>query len=57
MMCATLLKPEKTECPRQAVYRASEGIFNGMRRRYEMTLRWALRHPRFMLPLIAGHVW
>ena len=50
MMCATLLKPEKTDAHGR-LYRASERIFNGMRRRYDVTLRWALRHPRFMLTL------
>ena len=51
MMCATLLRPNEAE-PTDAVYRASERFFNWMHRRYEMTLRWALRHPRFMLTLI-----
>jgi multidrug efflux pump len=49
MMCATLLKTERTH---GALYRASERIFDGLHHRYEMTLRWALRHPRFMLALI-----
>jgi multidrug efflux pump len=51
MMCATLLKPEKTD-GRGPVYRASERIFNGMRHLYDISLRWALRHSRFMLALI-----
>ena len=50
MMCAALLKPEKTHT-RGRLYGASERIFNGMRRRYDVTLLWALRHPRFMLTL------
>ena len=50
MMCATLLKPEKTDA-HGYLYRASERIFNGMRQRYDVTLRWALRHSRFMLIL------
>jgi len=49
MMCAKLLKTERTH---GALYRTSERIFNGMRRRYDVTLRWALRHSRFMLALI-----
>src|SRR5512136_610203 len=49
MMCARLLKIERTH---GAIYRASERIFNGLHRRYDMTLRWALRHSRFMLALI-----
>jgi len=51
MMCATLLKPEKTD-GHGTLYRASERIFNGMRHRYDVTLLWALRHSRFMLALI-----
>ena len=51
MMCAKLLKPEKPDAHGPA-YQASERIFNGMRHRYDMTLRWALRHPRFMLALM-----
>jgi len=51
MMCATILRPLKNNA-HGALYRASERIFNGMRRRYDVTLRWALRHPRFMLTLM-----
>ena len=43
MMCATILKTEKQA--HGALYRASERIFDGMRRRYDVTLRWALRTP------------
>jgi hydrophobe/amphiphile efflux-1 (HAE1) family protein/NodT family efflux transporter outer membrane factor (OMF) lipoprotein len=50
MMCAMLLKPEKPNT-HGSLYRASERIFNGVRRRYDVTLRWAIRHPRFMLTL------
>jgi multidrug efflux pump len=50
MMCALFLKPEK---PRAHgwLYRASERAFHWMLSRYETTLSWALRHPRFMLAL------
>ena len=51
MMCAKLLKPEQPDA-HGPLYRASERIFNGMRHRYDVTLRWALRHPRFMLALM-----
>jgi multidrug efflux pump len=51
MMCATLLKPEKMD-GHGRVYRASERIFNGMRHLYDVSLRWALRHSRFMLALL-----
>ena len=48
MMCATLLKPEG---PREHgwLFRLSESSFDFLHRRYEVTLRWALRHSRFML--------
>ncbi len=48
-MCAKLLRSERAH---GALYRASERIFNGMRHLYDVTLRWALRHSRFMLALI-----
>ena len=51
MMCATILRPLKNNA-HGTLYRASERIFNGMRRRYDVTLRWALRHPRLMLTLM-----
>ena len=63
MMCATLLKsgvisgtdlsrPRK----RRWLYRASESAFNRMHALYETSLRWALRHPRFMLTLTLSMV-
>jgi hydrophobe/amphiphile efflux-1 (HAE1) family protein len=51
MMCAALLRPGKTGAHGR-LYKASEDIFNWMRRRYETSLRWALGHPRFMLLLM-----
>ncbi len=55
MMCATILKPFKNN-EHGPLFRASEQIFNGMRRRYDITLRWALRHPRFMLTLMVATI-
>jgi multidrug efflux pump len=55
MMCATLLKSEKTQA-HGLLYRAGEWIFNAVHRRYGVTLRWALRHPRFMLTLVMGAI-
>ena len=55
MMCATLLKPGKTG-GHGFLYRASEGVFNWMHDTYDTTLRWALRHPRFMLSLTLATV-
>ncbi|MBI5589749.1 MAG: multidrug efflux RND transporter permease subunit [Deltaproteobacteria bacterium] len=51
MMCATLLKPEKKR-KHGMLYRASENMFGWMHARYEVTLRWAIRHSRIMLMLM-----
>jgi multidrug efflux pump len=50
MMCATILKPG-TGRSHGYLYRASESVFNWMRSRYDLTLRWALGHHRFMFAL------
>jgi multidrug efflux pump len=50
MMCAALLKPE-TSRSHGWLYKAGELVFDWMHRRYEESLSWALRHPRFMLTL------
>ena len=50
MMCAVLLKPE-TARSHGRLYKASGLFFDWMHSRYEKTLSWALRHPRFMLTL------
>jgi len=55
MMCAALLKPEKTRV-RGSLYRASERVFDWMLSRYEASLSWALRHPRAMLALILATI-
>jgi hydrophobe/amphiphile efflux-1 (HAE1) family protein len=51
MMCAVLLRSREAR-PHGRLYQISEAVFNRMRRRYEITLGWALRHPRFMLLLM-----
>jgi multidrug efflux pump len=48
MMCAVFLKPEKSYV-RHRLHGTSERVFNWMLNRYDLTLRWALRHSRFML--------
>ncbi|HMK64666.1 MAG TPA: efflux RND transporter permease subunit, partial [Thermodesulfobacteriota bacterium] len=48
MMCAALLKSGKNGSHGR-FFKISEGVFNGMRRLYEKTLRWALKHPRLMM--------
>lgn len=50
MMCATILKPAEVR-GHGYLYRASESVFHWMRSRYDITLRWALGHQRFMLAL------
>ncbi len=50
MMCAALLRP-KSARRHNAAYRASEVIFEGLRRFYDRGLRWSLRHPRLILAL------
>ena len=53
MMCATLLKPERTY-RHGRVYRASERVFEWMHHHYEISLRWALGHPRIMISLVGA---
>jgi len=48
MMCATLLARE-TDGEHGRLYQASEQAFEWMRRRYETSLAWVLRHPRGVL--------
>src|SRR5207249_4067388 len=48
MMCATLLGRE-TNGEHGRLYRTSERAFEWMRRRYETSLAWVLRHPRGVL--------
>ncbi|MFA5109839.1 MAG: multidrug efflux RND transporter permease subunit [Desulfobaccales bacterium] len=50
MMCAALLRPEQGRAHGR-LYMASERGFELMRRTYEKSLGWALRHSRFMLTL------
>jgi multidrug efflux pump len=50
MMCAAFLKPE-TARSHGRLYKAGERVFDWMHSRYEKSLSWALRHPRFMLSL------
>ena len=51
MMCATILRPEK-QGAHNFLFRSSERSFNWMHGHYERSLRWALRHSRFMLGVI-----
>ena len=51
MMCAALLRSEKGRAHGR-IYRASEWMFELLRHTYDISLGWALRHPRFMLSLM-----
>ena len=51
MMCARILRSPKTAVHGK-MYEVSERIFNFMRNRYEITLRWALSRPKLMLSLV-----
>ena len=55
MMCAALLRPE-SKFADHGFMRAGEQVFNWMRDRYDVTLRWALRHSLFMLFVTLGTV-
>jgi multidrug efflux pump len=53
MMCSRLLKRE----PKHGrLYAASEHAFGWVLRRYETSLAWALRHPRFIILLLLATV-
>ncbi len=51
MMCAMLLKPEGKR-KHGVVYRTSEGMFNWLHGRYEVSLAWALRHSLITLAIL-----
>ncbi len=55
MMCAHLLRPERAE-NHGSWYRATEGAFNWMHRRYESSLSWVLRYQRPMLAITLAMV-
>ncbi|WP_459616818.1 multidrug efflux RND transporter permease subunit [Bordetella sp. 2513F-2] len=57
MMCARLLQPEP-QAPRKPgpVGAWLERALGGMHRGYDRSLGWALRHPRFMMLLLAAAI-
>jgi multidrug efflux pump len=55
MMCARLLKP-RDERRRGRLFLASEHAFEWLRRRYETSLAWALRHSRLMILILVATV-
>jgi HAE1 family hydrophobic/amphiphilic exporter-1 len=54
MLCSRFLKPPSEK--HNAMYRASERVFDGMRDLYEWTLRVVIRHRFVMLMVAAGTV-
>jgi HAE1 family hydrophobic/amphiphilic exporter-1 len=52
MLCSRYLKPPHEGHSR--LYRASERVFDGMLRAYDVSLRWTLRHGRFTMAVLAG---
>ena len=55
MMCARLLRP-RTAGGHGRFYMASERVFDWFLRGYEKSLGWALRHPRFIVSILAATV-
>ncbi len=55
MMCARLLRPASAQVHGRW-YRASERVFAWFLRGYERSLGWALRHPRFIVSILAATV-
>ena len=50
MLCALLLKHQKDKQSTQGrLFKASQGMFDGMYNAYEKGLSWSLRHPKLML--------
>jgi multidrug efflux pump len=49
MLCARLIKEERSGRPNGRFYRATEGVFNGMLGFYARSLRWVLKHSFLML--------
>jgi HAE1 family hydrophobic/amphiphilic exporter-1 len=52
MLCSRFLR--HTHGRHGALYNASERFFNGMLAAYDWTLRWTLRHPRFIMLVLAA---
>jgi HAE1 family hydrophobic/amphiphilic exporter-1 len=51
MLCSRFLRPPTASHGR--FYRTSERFFDGMLRTYDVTLQWALRHPRMTVASLA----
>ncbi|HEV8520532.1 MAG TPA: efflux RND transporter permease subunit [Burkholderiales bacterium] len=55
MMCARLLKAKSSDSQGR-VYAASQRVFDWAARGYEKSLGWALRHPRFIVSILAATI-
>jgi len=56
MLCSRLLKPHQHGEKHNVFYRASEAVFQGMIRGYDLTLSWVLRWKSFMLLVTAATI-
>jgi HAE1 family hydrophobic/amphiphilic exporter-1 len=58
MLCARMIKSAEEEHAKRhnAFYRASERGFNAVHRSYERSLRWSLRHRRFIFILFLASI-
>ena len=52
MLCSRFLRPPHEGHSR--LYRASERVFDGMRRAYDVSLQWTLRHGRLTMAVLVG---
>ena len=52
MLCSRFLRPPHEGHNR--LYRASERVFDGMRRAYDVSLQWTLRHGRLTMAVLVG---
>jgi multidrug efflux pump subunit AcrB len=55
LLCSRLLRPEHDR-KHNAIYQASERIFNRMHAAYERSLHWSLAHRRTILAIFAGSI-
>ncbi|HUL42585.1 MAG TPA: efflux RND transporter permease subunit [Burkholderiales bacterium] len=54
MLCSGLLRPAHQQHGR--LYAASEAFFEGMKRIYDLSLKWTLRHQRFTIAIFTAIV-
>jgi hydrophobic/amphiphilic exporter-1 (mainly G- bacteria), HAE1 family len=49
MMCSRILRPHRLDERHGRLYMAFERAFDGMKHAYDVSLRWTLRHQRFVI--------